>query len=103
MTHQAQTAAVKLSEEQIVELERKARNCRDNAHAEMVIHDAFMPEYVRGISGHVDASKETHSRSLEIYDFTIRGKHRAEGFLRDAELLEVAAAMGRSLLAQTEG
>lgn len=87
-----------LSEAQIATLEQKARNCRDNAKAERIVADAFMPEYQRGISGHPDASKETHDRSMELYDFAIKSGHRARDFERDAELFEAAAAAGRRAL-----
>ncbi|MDB5616046.1 hypothetical protein [Tardiphaga sp.] len=92
-----------MTEDQCVELERKARNCRDNARAEQAVNDAFIEEYQRGISGHPDASKETNARSHEIYDFTIRGQHRARDFLRDAELFEAAAAFGRTALLPQDG
>ncbi len=91
---------MKLTLSQCEELEAKARNCRDNARAEMLVVDAFMDEYRRGISGHPDASKETHKRSMELYDFTITGRHRAKNFNSDAELFETAAALGRAALVQ---
>lgn len=90
----------KLTEEQCAVLEQKARNCRDNAKAEMLVVEAFMPEYQRGISGHPDASKETHDRSMELYDFAIKSRYRARDFERDAELFEAAAASGRAALQQ---
>ncbi|MGU3398827.1 hypothetical protein ACLBWS_03655 [Brucellaceae bacterium D45D] len=89
---------MKLTAEQCEELERKARNCRDNARAERVVHDAFIDEYLRGITGHPDASEETHKRSMEIYDFTMSGMNRARNFERDASLYETAASMGRQAL-----
>jgi hypothetical protein len=87
-----------MTPEQCAVLEQKARNCRDNAKAEMLVVEAFMPEYRKGLAGHPEASKQTHDRSMEIYDFAIRGDHRARNFLRDAELFEAAAALGRSSL-----
>jgi hypothetical protein len=87
---------VMLTEEQCAELEAKARNCRDNARAEMLVVEAFKPEYMRGIAGEPTACKETHDRSMELYDFAIKGRHRADSFIRDAELFEAAAAMGRA-------
>ena len=87
-----------MTPEQIAELEAKARNCRDNARAELLVVDAFMPEYMRGISGEPTASKETNARSMELYDFAIKGRHRADNFIRDAELFEAAAKMGREAL-----
>lgn len=78
-------------EEAATELRRKARNCRDNAKAEMAVHAAFIEEYRQGISGHELASTEANKRSHEIYDFTIKGEHRARDFLKDAELYEMAA------------
>ncbi|GEM_PF-3277973 len=89
---------MKLTAEQCDQLEAKARNCRDNARAERAVVDEFRHEYDRGISGHPDASAETHKRSMELYDFTIRGKHRARDFERDADLFEAAAALGRQAL-----
>ncbi len=77
--------------EAVAELRRKARNCRDNARAEQVVHDAFIEEYRQGLSGHPMASVETNKRSHEIYDFTMGGQHRARDFLRDAALFEMAA------------
>lgn len=88
-----------LTLEQCAALEQKARNCRDNARAEMLVVEAFMPEYRKGLSGHPEACKATHDRSMELYDFAIRGDHRARDFLRDAELFEAAAALGRASLA----
>lgn len=87
-----------MTEEQCKELEAKARNCRDNARAELLVVDAFMPEYQRGLSGHPDASAATLTRSMDLYDFAIQGRHRAQNFTRDAELFEAAAALGRSAL-----
>lgn len=87
-----------LTEEQIEALEQKARNCRDNAKAERLVAEAFMPEYRRGLSGHPDASAETHKRSMELYDFAIRSGHRARNFDNDADLFEAAAAVGRAAL-----
>ena len=78
-------------EEAASELRRKARNCRDNAKAEMAVHAVFIEEYLLGISGHELASAETNKRSHEIYDFTIGGEHRARDFLKNAELYEMAA------------
>lgn len=86
--------------EQCLELERKARNCRDNAKAERLVSDAFMEEYMRGISGQPTASVETNKRSHELYDFTMAGKNRARNFESDAELFESAVAMGRAALAK---
>ncbi|NIH77364.1 hypothetical protein FHV99_004616 [Ochrobactrum sp. P20RRXII] len=79
-------------------LEQKARNCRDNARAERAVYDAFIDEYHRGITGHPDASPETHKRSMELYDFTMKGQHRERDFTRDAELFETLAAIGREAL-----
>lgn len=84
-----------MTPEQIAELEAKARNCRDNARAELLVVDAFMPEYRRGLSGEPTACKETHDRSMELYDFAVKGRHRAVQFIRDAELFEAAAALAR--------
>jgi hypothetical protein len=78
-------------EEAATELRRKARNCRDNAKAEMAVHAVFIEEYRQGISGHDMASAVTNKRSHEIYDFTIMGERRARDFLKDAELYEMAA------------
>jgi len=89
---------MKLTAEQCDELEAKARNCRDNARAERAVHDAFIDEYRKGISGHPESSAETHKRSMELYDFTMSGLTRARGFERNAELFEAAAAMGRQAL-----
>lgn len=88
-----------LTPEQTAELEAKARNCRDNANAEMIVSEVYRDEYMRGISGHPEASKATHDRSMELYDFVIGGQNRAKNFVRDAELFEAAAAMGRASLA----
>lgn len=88
-----------LTEEDCLEFERKARNCRDNAKAEMLVKEGFIEEYRQGLSGHELASKETHKRSMEIYDFTMGGDHRARNFLNDAELFEKAAKVGRILIA----
>lgn len=93
---------MKLTEAQIATLEAKARNCRDNARAERLVVEAFMPEYRRGLSGHEDASAETHRRSMELYDFAIKGEHRAQHFIEDAELFEACAAAGRAALASKE-
>lgn len=87
-----------LTQAQIEVLEQKARNCRDNAKAERLVADAFMPEYKRGLSGHPDACAETHKRSMELYDFAIRSGHRARNFDNDAELFEAAAEAGRAAL-----
>lgn len=91
-----------LSEAQIEALEQKARTCRDNARAERLVADAFMDEYRRGLSGHPDACAETHKRSMEIYDFTIKGGHRAKHYDEDAELFENAAALGRAALGEKD-
>lgn len=85
-----------VTEEQVAELERKARNCRDNAKAEMAVHDAFIAEYERGISGHPDACLETHKRTMELYDFTMGGRNRARNFERDAVIFETLAAHCRA-------
>lgn len=87
-----------LTEAQIEVLEQKARTCRDNAQAERLVAEAFMPEYRRGLSGHPDASAETHKRSMELYDFAIKSGHRARNFDNDADLFEAAAAAGRTAL-----
>jgi hypothetical protein len=87
-----------LTEEQCSELERKSRNCRDNAIAEKIVSEAFEHEYGKGLSSHPLSSKETYHRTTELYDFVIGGNHRAQNFLRDAELFEAAAASGRALL-----
>lgn len=78
--------------EAALELLRKAQNCRDNAKAEMAVNDAFIEEYREGLSGHPKASEETNRRSMSIYDFTIKGQHRASDYLKDAALFEIAAA-----------
>lgn len=70
----------------------KARNCRDNARAEEVVAHYFRANYLAGLSGSPTASRETHARSMELYDFVIGGEHRARDFLADAELFERAAA-----------
>jgi len=88
----------RLTEAQIIELEAKARNCRDNARAERLVADGFREEYMAGISGSPTASKETHARSIELYDFVIKGDHRARDFDRNAELFEAAATSGRAAL-----
>lgn len=88
----------KLTEAQITAFEQKARNCRDNARAERIVAGAFIDEYARGISGHPDASAETHSRSMELYDFAIKGGDRAKCFDDDAALFDAAALMGRAAL-----
>jgi hypothetical protein len=80
-----------LTLEQREELARKARNCRDNARADRLVAEAFREEYMRGISGHPEASKETHTRAMELYDFVIGGERRARDYERDAELFENAA------------
>lgn len=85
-----------LTLEQIEALEAKARNCRDNARAELVVRAAFEAEFNQGAFG-AGRTKEMHARSMELYDFVIRGKHRADNFTNDAELFEAAAAMGRAL------
>lgn len=87
-----------LTEEQCAALEQKARNCRDNARVERLVARDFMEEYQKGLSGSPDASTETHRRSMELYDFTIRGQHRARDYDQDADLFEAAAAMGRAFL-----
>lgn len=87
-----------ITPEMCAELERKARNCRDNARAELVIAAEFKEEYRRGISGEPTACKETHDRSMELYDFAIRTEHNARNFLKDAALFEVFAALGRARL-----
>ena len=89
-----------LTAAQIEALEAKARNCRDNARAERLVAAAFDAEYMRGISGHPEASAETHKRSMELYDFVIKGGHRAKHFEEDAELFEAAALLGRATLTQ---
>lgn len=89
---------MKLTEAHIATLEQKARNCRDNARAELLIADAFDAEYMRGISGSPEASAETHARSMELYDFVIKGRHRARQFTDDADLFEIAAGAGRAAL-----
>ena len=91
-----------LTDEECAELERKARNCRDNARAERLVAESFMSEYLRGLSGSPDASTETHKRSLEVYDFTIGGQNRARAFDRDALLFDAAALAGRSTLKAEE-
>lgn len=91
-----ESAVSLLTEEMCLELERKARNCRDNAKAERLIVDAFKPEYMLGISGEPTACLETNDRSLELYDFAIKGEHRERQFLKDAELFEAAAECGRA-------
>lgn len=90
-------------EAQIERLEQKARNCRDNAKAERIIADAFDAEYMRGLSGSPDASAETHKRSMELYDFVIKGRHRARNFEADAELFEECVLMFRAALARATG
>ncbi|MHC2867930.1 hypothetical protein ACVIYH_009063 [Bradyrhizobium diazoefficiens] len=87
-----------LTSEQCDALEAKARNCRDNANAEMIVSEIYREEYMRGISGHTDASAATNARSMELYDFVIGGQNRAKNFVRDAELFEAAAAVGRLVL-----
>ncbi len=94
--------AEKLTAVQIDALEAKARNCRDNARAERLVADAFDAEYMRGISGHPDASAETHKRTMELYDFVIKGRHRAKHFEEDAVLFDAAASMGRASLSNQE-
>lgn len=76
---------------QAAALEAKARNCRDNAAAEMLVADAFRAEYMAGLSGAPTANAETHARSLELYDFVIRGQHRAKNYAADALLFGTAA------------
>lgn len=87
-----------LTAEQCDALAAKARNCRDNANAEMIISEVYREEYMRGISGHPDACKATHDRSMELYDFVIGGQNRAKNFVLDAELFDAAATMGRAAL-----
>lgn len=87
-----------LTEEQCAELEAKARNSRDNARAEELVVEAFMPEYRKGLSGHPEACQATHDRSMELYDFAVKGGHRARDFIKNAQLYEAAAAMGRAAL-----
>jgi hypothetical protein len=91
-----------LTLEQIAALEAKARNCRDNANAEMIISEVYRDEYMRGISGSPEASKATHDRSVELYDFVIGGQNRAKNFVADADLFDAAAAMGRAALSSNE-
>lgn len=84
----------------VAKLEQRARNARDNALAELTVRDAFMEEYLLGLSGSPFANKKTHARSMELYDFTIGAKNRAHNFTSDAELFETAAAL---IALQTEG
>jgi hypothetical protein len=92
-----------LTAEQCDALAAKARNCRDNANAEMIVSEVYRDEYKRGISGHPDACKATHDRSMELYDFVIGGQNRARNFVADADLFDAAAAMGRAALADSSG
>ncbi len=77
-----------MTEEDRLELTRRARTARDNAKAESIVADAFITEYRRGLSGHPDASPETHARSMQIYDFAIGSENRYRNFIRDAKLYE---------------
>jgi hypothetical protein len=80
-----------MTEEQRTELRRMARNKRDNAQAELVVAAHFEEEYMAGITGSSTACVETHKRSLELYDFVIGGKRRANDFMNEALLFEAAA------------
>jgi hypothetical protein len=77
-----------LTSEQIAEVRRKIQTARDNAIAEQVVHDQFIAEYRRGITGHPEASAETHARSMQLYDFTMGGLNRKRNFEHEANLLE---------------
>jgi len=80
-----------MTPEQIETLRAKARNCRDNARAEQAVVALFKADYLAGLSGSETASKETHSRTMELYDFYIGGQRREKGYLADAELFDAAA------------
>jgi hypothetical protein len=77
-----------VTEEDVAELRRRAQNARDNAEAELLVADHFLPEYRKGLSGSPFANEQTYARSLQLYDFAIRSGHRARDFMQTAELFE---------------
>jgi len=90
---------VKLTRAQIEELQAKARNCRNNARAELLVVDAFKDEYVAGLSRAANPpTPEMFRHTTETYDFYVGGQHRAKQFIKDAELFEASAALGLSLI-----
>lgn len=79
----------------------KARNCRNNARAELLVADAFKDEYVAGLSNKDNPpTPEMHRHTMETYDFYIGGQHRAKDFLADAELFELAAQAIRNRIGE---
>lgn len=70
------------------DLNQRIQNALDNEKAEYAVYDAFIEEYKKGISGSPEVTKETHKRSLQLYDFTMRGQDRARDYRYTAQLFQ---------------
>ena len=75
-------------EEAMAQIKEMRRYSNDQARAERAITADFIDEYREGISGHPNASRETHKRSIEIYDFAIRAGYRERQHLSDVEVFD---------------
>lgn len=92
----SQSIAGLSTEEILREVVSRKQNALDNVRAEMTVVMAFEAEYQAGLSkslaevaeGIPQATKETHERSMQLYDFVIGGKRRAKEFEKTALLFD---------------